>query len=82
MNSISAFSIDPCGDLPITAAEVATATREDPCVSKLLSLVRNGWSSNNDEFASPYFKFRDELSIECGCVLRGIRVVIPALLRE
>ena len=82
LNSISAFSIDPCGDLPVTAAEVATATREDPCLSKVLSLVRNGWSSNNDEFASPYFKFRDELSIEFGCVLRGSRVVIPALLRE
>ena len=82
LNSISAFSIDPCGDRPVTAAEVATATREDPCLSKVLSLVRNGWSSNNDEFASPYFKFRDELSIEFGCVLRGSRVVIPALLRE
>ena len=82
LNSISAFSIDPCGDLPVTAAEVATATREDSCLSKVLSLVRNGWSSNSDELASPYFKFRDELSIEFGCVLRGSRVVIPALLRE
>ena len=82
LNSISAFSIDPCGDLPVTAAEVATVTREVPCLSKVLSLVRNGWSSNNDELASPYFKFRDELSIEFGCVLRGSRVVIPALHRE
>ena len=41
-----------------------------------------GWSKNTDYILDPFFSRRDELSIHQGCIIWGIRVVIPQKLRQ
>ena len=57
------------------------ATRTDLCLSKVLWFVQQGWPSTVPEFVKPFSNRRSELSVEEGCVLWGIRVLVPKKLQ-
>ncbi|XP_062575345.1 uncharacterized protein K02A2.6-like [Saccostrea cucullata] len=70
-------------NLPVTADKVAAATKNDVVLSRVMEFTRSGWpSSQPDINLLPYFRVRSELTIEDGCLLRGIRVVIPEKYRQ
>ena len=65
-------------ELPITAKEIAEATRKDPVLSHVWSHTLNGWPAHNtDPTLRPFFARRTELTVEGGVVLWGLRVIIP-----
>ncbi|XP_054287546.1 uncharacterized protein K02A2.6-like [Macrosteles quadrilineatus] len=69
--------------LPITSKEIATATKFDPVLSKVLDFTSNGWPNFvNDETVKPYANKSSQLSVEKGCLLWGSRVVIPPTHRK
>ncbi|XP_062588413.1 uncharacterized protein K02A2.6-like [Saccostrea cucullata] len=70
-------------NLPVTADKVAAATKNDVVLSRVMEFTRSGWpSSQPDINLLPYFRVRSELTIEDGCLLRGIRVIIPEKYRQ
>ena len=70
-------------ELPVTASDIAADTRKDPVLSKVLEFTLNGWPNHtNDPSLEPFFKRREELSAEQGCILWGLRVIIPPKFRE
>ena len=70
--------------LPFTPDKIAKASRDDPVLSRIIHFTVNGWPVKSDLTAEyePYYKFKDEFTIEEGCLLRGIRVVIPRKFQE
>ena len=69
-------------DFPIMAVDVAQATLKDPLLCKVHQYTMNGWPETCDDVElKPFHNRRYELSCEQGCVLWGIRVVVPAVLR-
>ena len=76
------FSVTVTDELPITSQQIREATRKDPVLSKVWSLTLNGWPSHADPEIQPYFSRRSELSVEDGVILWGLRVIIPAPMRE
>lgn len=62
---------------PLTAADVARATREDPLYGRVLNAVKSGEFDKNDRAMLPFYTIRDSLSVEGGCILFGSRIVIP-----
>ena len=48
----------------------------------MLLFVQNGWPRNVEAQFKPYWTQREVLSIEAGCLLRGIQAVIPRKLRS
>ena len=69
--------------LPVDAIRVKQATDKDKVLSKVKYWVQNGWPRNHEvstEF-HPWIKRKDELTVESGCLLWGIRVVIPEKLQ-
>ena len=69
---------------PVTAEMVKEETRKDPLLSQVLRYVGSVWPSSaigNTEL-TPYFRKKEELSIQCGCLLWGARIVIPPKLRK
>lgn len=82
IQAITESSSDPCQDLPIMASDVAKATADDPTLCKVSYFIQHGWpTAMNDEF-KPYFKIRDELSIDHGVILWKNRVVIAPVFRR
>ena len=76
-----AFLVGQVQALPVTAERLATATRKDPILSKVYLYVREGWPNEVPEELRPYERRKDELSLEGGCILWGIRAVIPMKLQ-
>ena len=69
---------------PVSAAEIAKDTSTNPLLAKALLLTQNGWPINRcaDPDLKPYFTRRHELSVEQGCLMWGLRTVIPPSLRQ
>lgn len=62
---------------------VSFTDTKDPLLSKVRQLVTDGWPDVVDsQELKPFAEMSHELSVECGCLLRGNRVVVPASLRK
>lgn len=64
----------------VTAKEISKCTEKDAILSKVLHFTHSGWPTNSKSIPSNLKVFSDkksELSIQCGCLLWGTRIVIP-----
>ena len=78
----SVYSISVLDELPVTAKNVAEATKKDPVLVRVLDYVLHGWPdkiSNGDRLLQQYFVRRNELSVDRDCLLWGMRVIIPTM---
>ena len=73
------FNIRQIECLPVTATKLATATRTDHVLSRVYCYVIQGWPREVESSLSPYLTKKSE---EGGCVLWGIRVVVPERWRQ
>ncbi|XP_043247112.1 uncharacterized protein K02A2.6-like [Amphibalanus amphitrite] len=68
----------------VSSADIAAAGLEDDEVKALISQIPQRWPSKLREVPpvlKPYFRYRNELSIEKGVVFRGERILVPSALR-
>jgi hypothetical protein len=75
------FYVEQIKNLPVSNKEIQIETRKDKTLALVHDFVLNGWPQtyNNGELA-PYYARRDELTVSQGCLMWGIRVVIPTKL--
>ena len=71
------FNLQQIDSLPITAAKLGSATRRDKVLSRVYRFIIRGWPPDVEAELAPYVSKKFELTVEGGCVLWGIRVVIP-----
>ena len=70
-------------ELPVSSKDIRSQTHRDPVLAKVLNHTLTGWpTSVYEEELKPYFTRRNELTVEQGCLLWGMRVVIPSSLRN
>ena len=81
-NFINEVSCDPCQELPVSAVDVARLSAQDSVISKVMYHVSSGWPRVVTDQILPYFRLKEELSIESGCLIWGNRVIIPCALRQ
>ena len=74
----AAFTIGQLEALPVQASKVEAAT---PILNKVVKYLRQGWQKVREVFM-PYWRRREELSLEGDYLFWGIRVVIPKALRQ
>ena len=68
--------------MPVTAEQVQTATRRDPVLSQVYRYVQEGWPATVNDKYKPFYKHKDELCVEAGCLLWGNRVIVPEKFRH
>ena len=76
------FNISQVHSLPVTAIQLQRATRRDPILSKVFLLMQQGWPGVVSDDLKPYQSRQAELGTEGGCLLWGIRVVVPQALQS
>ena len=81
-NAVEDNARDPVEDLPVSAADVAMVSKQDPDVNHVIDYIAHGWPSLLNESLKPYYRCRNELTIEADCLVRGHRTVIPDVLRR
>ena len=80
---ITDFHLAQLNKGPINSQQIARCTQKDPLLAKVHHYICTNWEGEGHigtELA-PYFRCRNELTIEQNCILKGIRVVIPAKLQ-
>ena len=78
----SMFIIQQINILPITAQDLKQATETDSVLSKVIMYLQNDWSDKILPELKPYFYRKDNLTIEAGCLITGIRVIVPEVYRK
>jgi transposase InsO family protein len=75
------FNVEQIESLPVTAAQLRKATSTDTELSKVLKFLKEGWPVQVEEKLKPYHRRKEELTMEVGCLLWGMRAVVPKKLR-
>ena len=82
MDDTDVFMLKQVDVLPVTSDRLRQATNHDPLLSKVLVFVQSGWPPGSTKELKPYFDRRLELSVEQGCLMWGIRVIVPSELQQ
>ena len=82
-DSAEIYNLSQIDSLPVCANDVKLETCHDPTLSRVLDFTMNGWTYKpQDEILKPFYMRRHELSVQNGCLMWGIRVIIPVKLRN
>ena len=68
--------IEQLNESPVTTAHIRQWTTRDKTLSRVQRYILTGWPIK-DPLTQDCSRFRDELSMHDGCIMRGARVVVP-----
>lgn len=74
---VAALQEDSCSKLPLRSGDIALETERDPVLKELVRIVREGWPKAVPQELKPYQSKASAYTIQDGCLLFGIRVVVP-----
>ena len=63
--------------LPVTASHIASATRKDSTLSRVLRFTKTGWQPTEEDVLKLYQQRSQEITVEGDWLLWGTRVIIP-----
>lgn len=69
-------------DFPINFQIVREATLRDTILSKVIKYIKYRWPKIIDINYTPFFRIKNELSVESECLLWNNRIIIPETLRQ
>ena len=67
--------------LPVTVENIRRETQKDPVLAQVYEMSSKGWPHCRDPTLQPYFVRKDEITLQSGCLVWGIRVIVPPKLR-
>lgn len=77
------YSFNMINKVPLNAFDIAREISRDLVLLKVKDYTISGWPQHvSDENLKPYFKKRNELSVEQNCILLGNKVIIPKYLQK
>lgn len=85
-NDKETFFVHNIQNLPVSSDQIAKETKKDVILSRVMMYARDGWPYklmvDEKEAFQAYFQKRNEISIQYGSLLWGIRVIIPKTLKS
>ena len=81
LDCIQTFMIGQIQAMPVTAEQIQATTCRDPLLNQVFCYVQDGWPRQVDDKYKHFYKRKNELSIEAGCLLWGNRIIIPEKLK-
>jgi hypothetical protein len=82
VNCVDIFHMEQFDPLPVTSEMVKSATKKDILFSRVYDATMQGWPEKSPEGLETFYSRRNELSVYHGCIMWGVRVVIPPKLRS
>ena len=81
---VDVFHLKQIETLPVTVKRLRQETHRDPILAQVYQATMIGWppKSNLEPQLLPYFRKREELTVHDGCLLWGVRVIVPDKLRR
>ena len=75
------FMISQIQAMPVTTEQIQNTTRRDPLLSQVSCYVQDGWLWQVDDKYKHFYKHKNKLFIEAGCLQYGNCVIIPEKLK-
>ena len=69
------------GAIPVTVEHLKHATNSDPVLSRVLSYTMTGWPKQIYPELHAYYARQNEITVQDGCLLWDMRVIVPHKLR-
>ncbi|XP_063060460.1 uncharacterized protein K02A2.6-like [Engraulis encrasicolus] len=82
--AVEVFYTSQLDTLPVSNAEIKRHTMSDSTLSRVMEMVTTGrfpTAKDAGDELSPYLQRRHELTVQQGCLMWGLRVVVPPKLR-
>ena len=74
INMTELLQVEKLEKLPVKASDLATETNRDPVLKQVKNFILKGWPKQVTQKAlQPYLHHRNELTVQNGCILYGIR---------
>ena len=77
VDPVGTFHLSQIQVLPVSADMIRQATQRDPILSRVMGYIKQGWTAVNEKELKPFYKKKDELTMQDGCLISGSRIVIP-----
>ncbi|XP_038839634.1 uncharacterized protein LOC120037720 [Salvelinus namaycush] len=78
VDAVDIFHTAQLEALPVTSTVIRKQeTRKDVTLSKVFTYSMSGWPATGREELTPYFQRRNEITTYQGCLMWGMRVMIP-----
>lgn len=77
---IKSVALESSLNLDLTSIRYETS--KDSFLKKVRDCVLKGWSDHLPKVLKHFHSFSNLLSVECGCILYGSRVIVPKILRN
>ena len=81
LSEVSVFNVSQINTLSVSVIDLCKATRSDPVLGKVYYYLQKGWPRLCPDLLKPFWSRRNELSVEEGCILWGVRVLVPKKLQ-
>ena len=81
VDPVGVFNLMQFDPLPVTVDSVRRERQRDPVLAQVHEMTNEGWPHSHDPVLNPFFVRRDEITLQSGCLMWGIRVIVPPKLR-
>lgn len=81
VDPVGVFNLMQFDPLPVTVDNVRRETQKDPVLAQVYEMTSKGWPYNQNPELNSFFTRRDEITLQSGCLMWEIRVIIPPKLR-
>ena len=81
-STASLFNIRQIGTLPVHPEQLRLETARDHILSKVLRYTLNRWPTSVEASIQPYFIHRNEITVEAGYLMWGMKVIVPVKLQD
>lgn len=75
------FTFTQLESCPVTEAMIRRETRRDPTLSYVYSAIQSCWNTEQRIQFTEFYQCHDKLSLDEGCIMWWLRVVVPPMLR-
>lgn len=69
-------------NLPLNFDTIRHIAQDDPLLREIKNYIIHGWPKTVCEDLKPYFRIKDELTVDSDCVIWNNRLIIPSELRK
>ncbi|XP_068716958.1 uncharacterized protein [Montipora capricornis] len=77
VDPVEIFQVSQMQVLPVSADMIRQATQRDPILSHVMEHTKQGWPAVYEKELDPFYRKKEELTIQDGCLMWGSRVLIP-----
>lgn len=82
MDEAHIFQVSQMERLPVTSSQLRKETSKDKLLAVVYDAAMRGWNKPEDKTLLPFYERRNEITVHQGCLLWGIRVIIPQKLQR